>query len=123
MPVTVGIDLTGVETIHDAVRAQGDRYLDRVYTPGERAECGGDPARLALRFAAKEATMKAIGRGDEPLPWSSIEVRAGSGRTPELTLHGPARTLAHRRGVTALSLALARTRTSACAIVLAGEAR
>ncbi len=123
MPVFVGIDLTAVEPVRDAVRAHGDRYLRRVYTDGERAECGRHPGRLALRFAAKEATMKAIGRRDEPLPWRSIEVRTGPGRVAEVVLHGAARRLARRSGVGALSISLSRTRSSACAVVLGEAAR
>jgi len=42
------------------VRAHGERYLKHVYTDAERRDCGTSARRLAQRFAAKEATMKAL---------------------------------------------------------------
>ena len=52
--------------------------MRRVYTPGEVSDCTGpaglDVARLAARFAAKEATIKTLRPEGAPLPWRSIEV-------------------------------------------------
>jgi holo-[acyl-carrier protein] synthase len=119
MPVQIGIDLVRTEDVRRSMSAHGERYLQRIYTDGERHDCRSDPARLAARFAAKEATMKALRRRDEPLPWRSIGVvRDATGR-PRLELSGAAAALAGRRHVRRLDLSLTHNRSLATAVVLA----
>ena len=65
MALRVGIDLVDVAAVADSLRgAHRDHYLHRVYTEREVATAAGpsrvEPERLAARFAAKEATMKAL---------------------------------------------------------------
>ena len=119
MPVHVGVDLVLESTVRDSILTHGDRYLTRIFTDRERHDCRGDAGELALRFAAKEAAMKALGRDDEALAWHAIEVRTGPGRSPEMHLTGAAAALARARGVRSLSLSFSRTRGSAAAVVLA----
>src|SRR5687768_5865211 len=77
----VGIDLVHVTEVARSVATFGTRYLHRLYTPDELAYCldGGSPAvvaeRLAARFAAKEATFKALRWGNRPTDWRAVEVR------------------------------------------------
>jgi holo-[acyl-carrier protein] synthase len=115
----VGIDLVAVEEVREALARHGGRYLERVYTPTELRECGTDERRLAARFAAKEATMKALGRTDEPIPWCAIGVRTDASGTPTLELTGAAAELARQRGVTGLNLSFSLKRRLAAAVVLA----
>jgi holo-[acyl-carrier protein] synthase len=119
MPFHVGIDLISAEEVEEAVRLHGERYLERVYTAEERADAGADPLRLAARFAAKEATMKALRRGDEPLGWVEIEVLRDPAGRPSLRLTGAAEELARKAGVTQLSVSLTHERHLAAAVVLA----
>jgi holo-[acyl-carrier protein] synthase len=118
----VGIDLVRTEQVREALAAHGRRYLDRIYTVEELRDCGSDAQRLAARFAAKEAAMKALGRSDEPLPWRSIGVCRGAGGCPSLQLSGAAAELAQSRGVRRLSVSLTHEGTLAAAVVLAEEA-
>jgi holo-[acyl-carrier protein] synthase len=118
MAVFVGFDLADVESVDTSLDAYGDRYLDRIYTEEERDECRMDTRKLATRFAAKEATMKALGRRDEALPWRSIEVVAGHGGAMGIVLHGPALELARRRGIEQLSLSTGAAGACAVAVVL-----
>jgi holo-[acyl-carrier protein] synthase len=118
MPRYVGIDLVSVAQIEHSLIGHGDRFLTRVYTPRERSESGGNVGRLAARFAAKEATMKALGRGDEGFGWRSIEV-VDRGQGSNIRLTGGAAALAHRRGIRGLSLSMARQRHQAAAVVIA----
>lgn len=101
------------------MRLHGDRYLTRVYSEAERHDCRDDCRRLATRFAAKEATMKALGRHDEPLAWRSIAVEWDEGGRPTLRLSGPAAELARARGVKSLSVSFSRAHGVAVAVVLA----
>lgn len=119
MSLGVGIDLVSVDEAEAAIDAHGERYLRRVYTELERLECDGDPGRLAVRFAAKEATMKALRRCDEPLEWRWIEVRLQPDGQATLELAAGAARLARRRGVRRLSASVTRTGGLAMALVLA----
>jgi holo-[acyl-carrier protein] synthase len=115
----VGLDLAGVAGVADSIALHGERYLRRVYTDDELRESGGEPHRLAARFAAKEATMKALDRGDEALPWTSIGVHGDVGGRPQLVLTGAAAELARARGVTSFELSITHDGGYAAAVVLA----
>jgi holo-[acyl-carrier protein] synthase len=123
MPIAVGIDLVEVVEVEEALHHHGERYLNRVYAEHERRDCDGDPRRLAARFAAKEATMKALRRSDEPLPWRAICVRMSAAGQPTLELSGAAAQLAHDRGAHGLSVSLTRAGDNAGAVVLVECAR
>ena len=79
-----------------------------------------DPGpRLAARFAAKEAVLKALGVGIGSAAFRDVEVvRAESGE-PHLVLTGSAAALAHARGVTRWHVSLTHTDTVAVASVVA----
>ncbi|CAG4883835.1 Holo-[acyl-carrier-protein] synthase [Georgfuchsia toluolica] len=62
----VGTDIAQISRLGDLYQRQGERTLEKILTPSERAACkaSADPARfLAKRFAAKEALGKAYGTG------------------------------------------------------------
>jgi holo-[acyl-carrier protein] synthase len=118
MPIAVGIDLVGYEEIEETL-GRGDRYLRRIYTDEELDACGTSPRLLAACFAAKEATMKALSRTDQPIPWRSIELRMRPGTQPSMELTGAAASLALQRGMTGLSVSVTHSSHSAAAVVLA----
>ena len=119
--VGVGVDLCEVERLRRTL-ARTPGFATRVYTDAERDHCGRrrDPAEgLAARFAAKEAVLKALGRGLGACSFRDIEVvRAASG-APSLALHGSAARLAADHGVTAWHVSLTHTATMAEAVVIA----
>src|SRR5947209_6848049 len=119
MPFHVGIDLVAREEVEAAVRAHGERYLQRVYTEAERQDAGDDALRLAARFAAKEATMKALAPEDEPLPWQDIAVWRDPHGRPHIHLTGAADRLARERNVNDLAVSLSHEGDLAVAVVLA----
>jgi holo-[acyl-carrier protein] synthase len=119
MRLRVGTDLVLVETVAEAVREHGDRYLKRVYTAGERADCGTDPERLAARFAAKEAALKVLRPGDEAVPWTEIEVVRDASGWVELLLSGRAAALAAEARVVGLALSFTHEAGFASAVVIA----
>ena len=63
MTLASGVDIIEISRVKLVLERYGQRFLDRVYTAGEIAYCRGRPPNLAARFAAKEATMKALGTG------------------------------------------------------------
>ena len=118
MSVRVGIDTVAVETVRQAIADHGDRYLERVYTARERADCGGDPERLAARFAAKEAAVKALRAGDGGLPWTALEVVRDPSGAVDLVLHGDASGLATAGGVVDVAVSLTHEAGLATAVVV-----
>ena len=58
-----GVDIVEISRIGAAVARWGDRFFNRIYTPGELSYSRGRLPQLAGRFAAKEAVMKALGTG------------------------------------------------------------
>jgi holo-[acyl-carrier protein] synthase len=124
--VAVGIDLVKVRDIRDSVGEFGERYLRRLFTNRELMDCcsSADPIpRLAARFAAKEATIKALRvNGYQPV-WTSMEVgRDPLGWCDEMRLSGAAARLAVERGVERLHVSLSHEDDAAIAVVLATRA-
>lgn len=119
MPLRVGIDLVSVESVDDAIREHADRYLERIYTARELADCAGSPERLAARFAAKEAVLKILRPDDDAVPWRTIEVVRNRGGWVELALSGPAAARARETGVTGFAVSLTHEATFASAVVVA----
>ncbi len=120
VPLRVGIDLASVDAVRESIESHGERYLERVYTAGELADCGRDPERLAARFAAKEAAIKVLQPAEgEAVPWRTIAVRRRASGAVELELSGEAAELADRAGIRELALSFSHERGCACAIVVA----
>jgi len=66
MILGLGNDVIDINRIERAIERFGDRFLNRVFTPVERAKCDRRAMRAASyakRFAAKEACSKALGTG------------------------------------------------------------
>jgi holo-[acyl-carrier protein] synthase len=120
-----GIDLVSVARIESMLRDHGDRFLERCFTPGERA-AARDRRRaaehLAARFAAKEAFLKALGTGlTGGISWTEIEVVTLPTGQPTLSLTGQAAHLARERGISETFLSLSHTDSTAIASVIAVE--
>jgi holo-[acyl-carrier protein] synthase len=121
-----GIDLIEVDRIERAINRPrtGARFRARVFTDGEVAYCEsrGRPRyqSYAGRFAAKEATMKALGTGwNRNVGWSEIEVVRQRGRAPTIRLSGKAAEFASKRGIAAFHLSITHTANTAMAHVIA----
>jgi holo-[acyl-carrier protein] synthase len=118
----VGIDLVSVAQMRKSITDFGERYLLRIFTDHEILYCRSslDPApHFAARFAAKEATVKALRvEGVQP-PWNSIEVHSEPGGSCRLRLSGAALELAQQRGIGEFTVSLSHEGDVAAAIVVA----
>jgi holo-[acyl-carrier protein] synthase len=128
MVVGVGIDVVEIARVRRLVERWGTRFLERVFTGDEVAYASRrrDPAEhLAARFAAKEATLKALGTGlSLGVRWREMEVRRPRGERPTLVLSGRTAALGAARGVRRLHVSLTHDAGLALAQVLAeGERR
>lgn len=118
----VGIDLVEISRIAESLRKFGERFLRRVFTDGEIAFATAVPSqaaeRLAARFAAKEAVIKALGLADQPMNWRDIEVRRAPSGDCAMALSGTACRAAERAGVRELAVSLSHEGNYAAAIVV-----
>lgn len=121
--LAAGVDLVLVDEVQEALDSFGERYLCRVFTPHEIACATGDgkirARHLAARFAAKEATMKALGPTDCLPEWRSIEVHQEEGGRCTLRLSGRAAELARRSHLSEFAVSLTHEGELAAAVVFA----
>lgn len=92
--LALGLDIVHIERMEESLLSFGERFEDRLFTaaeaeyarsaPGQRAE------RLAARFAAKEATIKALSLGSVGVDWREIEVARQEDGSCSMVLHGKA---------------------------------
>jgi holo-[acyl-carrier protein] synthase len=120
--VGLGLDIAEIDRIEAAIARHGTPFLERLYTPSEVAYCESYRnkfERYAGRFAAKEATMKALGTGwRRGVRWRDIEViREPSGK-PSLSLSGAAKRIAEDLGVRNISLTITHSGNLALAEVI-----
>ena len=117
----VGIDLASEAEVRVALAAHGRRYLHRIFTERELADCCRpqvDPRRLACLVAAKEAAFKVLRVDDQAIAWTDVEVRGGFSGRPELWLAGAAANLARSEGIDDLALSLTRSKGVAVGAVV-----
>ena len=119
MNLSTGIDLIEIERVADVIARQGERFLQRVYTPRELADCGGRSESLAARWAAKEATAKALGCGIGDVSWQEVEIQRDENGAPSLHLYGEAAQKAKEQGLETWSVSLSHSQSHAIALVVA----
>ena len=119
--IGIGIDTVEVERFRRALERRPG-IADRLFTPAEQAygRRQQDPSeRLAARFAAKEAVMKALGVGLGAFAFRDVEVVKAPSGAPSIALTGRAAELASRRGVTSWHVSLTHSGLVAEAVAVA----
>ncbi len=121
MIIGIGTDIVRVERIRRLL----DRYpgfVEKVFTEDEISYCSAKTApaqSYAVRFAAKEAVMKALGTGwDGHINWRDIEVRSKDTGKPEISLYNGSRELAKRLGVDNILISLSHEKEYALAFAV-----
>lgn len=118
-----GVDLVAVASIRDSVRRFGDRFLRRVFTAEEIEYCKSRAPQAAMesfaaRFAAKEATIKALRAAERGIDLRAIEVVRARDGACALRLTGSAAKAARAMGVRELSLSMSHAGDYAVALVV-----
>ncbi len=120
--VSVGIDIIEVYRIRETI-SRTPRFVERVFTAGEREYCEAKGAAAAqsyaARFAAKEAFLKALQTGWRgKITWHDIEVVSGETGVPTLEISGEAQTVMNNLGATRIHISLSHTTEHAVAQVM-----
>ena len=121
-----GIDLVELARIARVLERHGDRFLERVLTPGERERCRSYRRPLpfvAGRWAAKEAILKMIGTGWRgQIAWTDMEILPDKHGQPLVTLSGETKRRAEALGIREVFVSITHTEAyaSASAIGTAG---
>jgi holo-[acyl-carrier protein] synthase len=114
-----GIDAIELVRVQKTLSRHPERFLRRVFTELEVAYCRGRVRELAVRFAAKEATMKALGTGIRGVGWREIEILADRRGKPLVYLHGRAEARAKAIGMGQAEVSLTHSDELALAFVVA----
>ena len=117
----LGLDLTEIDRVAGVLERHGERFLERVFRPGEIRTARRHPRafaeHVAGRFAAKEAAMKALGLGWRGLAFREIEVGREPSGKPRLAFHGRADARARALGVRLAEVSITHGRDVAAAVV------
>ena len=110
MIVGIGIDLVETARIRDIFQRHGSRLLNRILTEAEQAYVlrHADPTqRIAGRWVAKEAALKALGTGlSQGIRWRDLEILPDEHGKPILTLSGEALKVASRLKATVIHITI-----------------
>ncbi len=121
MIVGLGVDIVEIERMKLAL-TRHPRMKERCFSEAERAYCDGrsrPEVHYALRFAAKEAVLKAIGTGFSGMRFTDIEVARDERGRPVPVMHGGAAEAARALGVVEMHLSLSFTHSTAVASAVA----
>lgn len=120
----LGIDLVHLPTLQAMLDSPGAQtFLDEAWSTDEQLACSGRTASLAMTWAAKEATMKALGVGISDVPLLDIEVVRTPGRAPQLALRGAAAERATKLGCGTMTVSMSQAADTAVAAVIGYPAR
>jgi holo-[acyl-carrier protein] synthase len=117
--IGIGIDAVNVQRFRDALD-RTPSLRSRVFTAKELESLAGraDSApSLAVRFAAREATMKALGVGLGAFDLHDVSIRSRESGAPELVVTGRAAEIAKAQGVKSWLVSLSHTDDTAVAVV------
>jgi holo-[acyl-carrier protein] synthase len=118
----IGLDSVELKRIERIYNEYGERFLNRIYATEEQdyALRYKDPVpRLAARFAAKEACMKALGTGwSNGVRWRDIIVTNSRSGKPQMRLFGKARQFSQMLAVEHIHLSITHSKEHATVVVI-----
>lgn len=114
-----GVDLVEISRIARALKKP--TFKGKIYTTYEQQVLEGRSfSSWAARFAAKEAVMKALGRGfGQGVSFTEIEIRSNKWGQPRIILSGKTQQIAIKQGITEFTVSLSHTKDLAIAYVIA----
>ena len=120
MIIGIGVDLVSIEKIDESIKS--DAFKRKVFTPAEIKSCEAvvnKAERYAGKFAAKEAFMKAIGKGIRQEVWfTQIEILNHETGAPHIQVNGKAERIFLALGVKNIHISISHTDSMAVAMVV-----
>ena len=117
----LGVDIVEIDRMRAALERH-PRMKERLFSAEERAYCdkrSRPEVHYALRFAAKEAVLKALGTGwSGGIRWTDVELVSSSGGKDGLAFGGEFSRQLREKGVSGASVSISTTRREACALVV-----
>jgi holo-[acyl-carrier protein] synthase len=119
----IGIDVVEIERIEESIEKFGEKFLNRIFTPEERAYCDAQKrphVNYAARFAVKEAVAKSFGTGiGKELSWLDMTIlRAPSGE-PSVSFTGAGKKFAEEHQIAQVKISLTHAKLYAAANAVA----
>lgn len=117
----LGVDIVEIERMRDALKRR-PRMKERLFSEDERRYCeqrNKPEIHYAMRFAAKEAVLKALGTGFSGMRFRDVEVLRDERGRPVPKLSGKAAEVAEAAGVVEMHLSLSFTHSTAVASAVA----
>lgn len=118
MILGLGTDIMEIDRFHQAVARHGERILKRLFTSEELTLCAGAEHRLAARFAAKEALLKALGTGLRAVSWQEMGVLSDGLGAPCFRVTGRVEEALRAMGVARVHVSLSHSRSYVVAQVI-----
>ncbi len=122
MIIGTGIDIIEIQRVAKAMERHGQRFVDRLLSAEEQQPLGPSPIateRIAGRFAAKEAVLKALGCGLSNLSWHEIVIVADAHGAPQCRLLDRAAEWAAGRQIERVHITISHSRDYAVAQAIA----
>ncbi len=120
MIVGIGVDLVSTEKVAESVKSEAFRR--KVFTPAEIKSCkeiANAAEHYAGKFAAKEAFMKAIGKGIRQEVWfTQIEVLNHATGAPYIQVSSEAERMLSTLGVEQVHISISHTEGMAVAMIV-----
>lgn len=118
-----GVDIIELKEFERHIEMSGEHFVGRCFTEHERSYAGDGPnriPRLAARFAAKEAVLKALGTGwINGISWKDVELIHDPSGAPSIRVAGAVARIAGSKGISGFLVSLSHTRGMAMASVIA----
>jgi holo-[acyl-carrier protein] synthase len=117
----LGVDIVEIDRMQAALERR-PQMKQRLFSEEEREYCDArnkPEIHYAMRFAAKEAVLKALGTGFQGMRFTDVEVMRDETGKPVPRLKGRAAEVAEERGVLEMHLSLSFTHTTAVASAVA----
>ena len=117
--VGIGVDLVNVGMLEELLASGSSAFLDTCWTDAEQRDAENSPERLASRWAAKEAVMKALRRGLGDVDPLDIEVTHCINGAPTVRLQRSAAEAAEQAGAGKLHVSMSHEQGWAVAFAVA----
>ena len=119
----IGIDIVEIDRIEESITRFGDKFLDRIFTPEERAYCDSQKlpqVNYAARFAVKEAVAKSFGTGiGKDLSWLDMNISRAASGEPTVSFSGAGAEFTERHNIVSVKISLTHAKQYAAANAIA----